>query len=140
MKRGDVWAYKETWARGPLVPVRIVDPGTHYDADIKVRRLDDPAAPEIWTRRNRLPCRWTEADAYLEAHPEIVRREDVIEDEATDTQYQAAAEGQVALPDAKSVLTGRLASSCRDEAERPWANGTASCLDTVPPAAGKDPN
>lgn len=93
VKRGDVWAYKETWTRGPLVPVRIVDPGTHYDAAIRVRRLDDPAAPEEWTRRNRLPCRWSDVHTYLDAHPEIIRADQVFEEEeVTDTRFQSAAD------------------------------------------------
>lgn len=92
VKRGDVWAYKETRARGPLVPVRILDPGTHYDAEIRVRRLDDSAASEFWTRRVRLPCRWDDVESYLDGHPEIVRAEAIQDAEATDTLYRATAD------------------------------------------------
>lgn len=89
--RGDVWAYKVTLT-GPLVPARIIVPPWHYGADIRVRRLDDPALDEFWTKRPRLPCKWEDVDMYLAAHPEIRRDDEPMDVDGVEPRFRDAAD------------------------------------------------
>lgn len=84
IRKDEVWAYKERWT-GPLVPARVLNPGMHYDATITVLVLEGPTQGQrIHTRRNRLPCKWEDHEAWLERHPEI-RREYPVEAEVADS-------------------------------------------------------
>jgi len=69
IRAGEIWAYR-AGQRTPLQPVKIIDPGRHYDAAIRIRLVDDPAHREEWVRRVKLPCQWHEAGAWLDVHPE----------------------------------------------------------------------
>lgn len=91
VRRGDVWAYKVT-LRGPLVPARIVIPPAHYAADIRIRRLDDPAEPEVSVRRTRLPCRWADVETYLDQHPELVRDNTPLDLDEAESKFRDAAD------------------------------------------------
>ena len=91
VRRGDVWAYMVT-LRGPLVPARIVIPPAHYAADIRIRRLDDPAEPEVSGRRSGLPCRWVDVEAGLGQHPELVRGDAALDLDETELKFRGAAD------------------------------------------------
>ncbi|CAI9386098.1 hypothetical protein [Microbacterium sp. T2.11-28] len=72
----EYWAYRRNQSH-PLQRVLIIDPGRHYDAEIRIRFPDSPALHEFYTRRSKLPCKWEDREAYLEAHPEVPRGDEV---------------------------------------------------------------
>jgi len=73
IKRGEIWAYKLRLV-GPLVPARVVSPGTHYGAEIEIIILEGPTERQrVSTHRARLPCLWDEREKWLTAHPEFRR-------------------------------------------------------------------
>lgn len=73
IRAGEIWAYKLRLT-GPLVSARVVDPGRHYDATIQVIILEGPTKGQrVYTRRNRLPCKWEYREPWLEAHPDFRR-------------------------------------------------------------------
>lgn len=72
IRTGEYWAYRPGTTR-PLERVLILNPGLHYDASIRVRLVDDPTVVELWTSRAKLPCKWSELDDYLLAHPDVPR-------------------------------------------------------------------
>lgn len=73
IKAGEHWAYREK-KRWPLFQAYVIDPGTHYDAQIRILVKDGPSTDEIHhVRRVKLPCKWEYVGAYLEHHPEIPR-------------------------------------------------------------------
>lgn len=69
IRAGEIWAYR-AGQRTPLQPAKIIDPGEHYDASIRIRLVDDPGHAEKWVTRVKLPCQWHEAGAWLDQHPE----------------------------------------------------------------------
>jgi hypothetical protein len=70
---GEVWAYKHRLT-GPLVPARVLKPGAHYEAAIQIIILEGPErGTSIWTKRARLPCKWDDREAWLEAYPDFAR-------------------------------------------------------------------
>ncbi|MEH3088722.1 MAG: hypothetical protein PGN24_03670 [Microbacterium arborescens] len=76
IKAGEHWAYREH-TRHPLAHVVVLNPGRNYYDVIRVRYVDDPAHRELETRRIKLPCKWDDLDAYLDAHPEVPRAGEV---------------------------------------------------------------
>jgi hypothetical protein len=70
---GEVWAYKHRLT-GPLVRARVLKPGAHYEAAIQIIILEgSESGTLIWTKRARLPCKWDDREAWLEAHPDFAR-------------------------------------------------------------------
>lgn len=65
--KGETWAYRQG-ANKPLTPVEILDPGTHYDAQILIRLIDQPDQPPHRVRRVKLPCKWSHVDEYMERY------------------------------------------------------------------------
>jgi len=72
IRTGERWAYRPGTTH-PLQQALILSPGQHYNADIRIRLLDDPAVTEIWTTRAKLPCKWAEVEIYLRDHPDVPR-------------------------------------------------------------------
>lgn len=71
------WAYRRGTTH-PLEKVLVIDPGRHYYDDIRVRLADDDSVHhEFEVKRAKLPCKWEDLDAYLEAHPEVPRGDQV---------------------------------------------------------------
>ncbi len=72
IQTGEYWAYRPGTT---LPPVRalILNPGQHYDANIRIRLVDDPAVVELWTTRAKLPCKWSQLEIYLLEHPDVPR-------------------------------------------------------------------
>jgi hypothetical protein len=73
IRAGEIWAYKRRLT-GPLVRARVLKPGAHYEAAIQIIILEGPErGTSIWTKRARLPCKWDDREAWLEAHPGFAR-------------------------------------------------------------------
>jgi hypothetical protein len=72
IKTGEYWAYRPGTTH-PLQRALILNPGHHYDAQIRIRLIDDPAVPELWVRRAKLPCKWQSVEVYLMEHPDVPR-------------------------------------------------------------------
>lgn len=70
IKTGEYWAYRQGTTH-TLQRALILNPGTHYDSNIRIRLVDDAAVTELWTRRAKLPCKWAEVELYLLAHPDV---------------------------------------------------------------------
>jgi hypothetical protein len=71
IRTGEVWAYKRRLT-GPLVPARILKPGAHYEAAIYIIILEGPeSGTSLWTKRARLPCKWADREAWLDARPDF---------------------------------------------------------------------
>lgn len=64
LKADQLWAYRPGSNR-PLERVRIVDPGTHYGALIRIERLEHLGESHAYVKRVKLPCRWDRLEAYL---------------------------------------------------------------------------
>lgn len=73
IKVGEIWAYKLRLS-GPLVSARVLNPGRHFDAHIELIILDGPTIGQrVQTRRNRLPCKWDDREAWLSTRPDFRR-------------------------------------------------------------------
>lgn len=69
IRAGETWAYRPG-ANEHLRPVTVIDPGTNYYAQIRIRLLDEPGRLDLWVRRVKLPCKWDEREAWMAAHPQ----------------------------------------------------------------------
>lgn len=72
IRTGEYWAFRPGTTR-PLERALILNPGLHYDANIRIRLVDDPAVVERWSTRAKLPCKWSDLEDYLQAHPDVPR-------------------------------------------------------------------
>ncbi len=69
IKAGEVWAFQRGTTH-PLIPVTIIDPGSHYYAPIVIEPRY--AWGKRWRQsvaRAKLPCKWDQVDEYVRAHP-----------------------------------------------------------------------
>lgn len=125
IKAGETWAYLRT-PKYPLVPVRIINPGTYYDDRIIIEEL----LGARWSksvRRVRLPCKWDRVDEYVRAYSEAL----------LEIQREATAEPMfsepVSIPDeplnhSEVLILARLAGV---EFDRPIAYNIASAAAAV---------
>lgn len=69
IKAGEIWAFQRGTTQ-PLIPVTIVDPGTHYYAPIVIEPRY--ASGRRWRQtvlRAKLPCKWDQVEEYVRLHP-----------------------------------------------------------------------
>lgn len=69
LKADQLWAYRPGGNR-PLEKVRIVKPGDHYGALIRIELLEHPGQRHEYVKRVKLPCRWEALEDYLEIQRE----------------------------------------------------------------------
>lgn len=72
IQTGEYWAFRPGTTR-PLERALILNPGLHYESNIRIRLVDDPAVAELWTTRAKLPCKWSRLEVYLAEHPDVPR-------------------------------------------------------------------
>lgn len=74
IEAGQIWAYRPGENR-PLERVRILDPGSHYDAYIRIEFMEHPGKPQIDVKRVKLPCQWDRLEEYIVQKQEKYDRE-----------------------------------------------------------------
>lgn len=75
IRKGEIWAYRQG-ANEPLVPVRITDPGTHYDARIDIESIAGSPYMRTSVKRVKLPCKWEHVEEYKARYNAIQARKD----------------------------------------------------------------